>query len=70
MRVAIIGSRGLTVDNLGQYLPANTDEIISGGAGGVDTSAADYAKAHGIRLTEIRPDYKRYKKRCASAPQP
>lgn len=62
MRVAIIGSRGLTVDNLGQYLPASTDEIVSGGAEGVDASAAAYAKEHDILLTEIRPDYKRYKK--------
>ena len=34
MRVAVIGSRGLTVDNLGDYLPIETTEIISGGARG------------------------------------
>ena len=29
-------------------------------AAGVDTSARDYAIAHGLRLTEFRPDYARY----------
>lgn len=32
MRVAVIGSRGLTVKDLGKYLLPNTTEIISGGA--------------------------------------
>ena len=36
MRVAVIGSRGLLVDDLGKYLPDDTTEIISGGAKGVD----------------------------------
>lgn len=27
MKVGVIGSRGLTVDNLEQYLPENTTEI-------------------------------------------
>lgn len=29
MRVAVIGSRGLTFDDLGLYLPRETTEIIS-----------------------------------------
>lgn len=36
MRVAVIGSRGLLVDDLEDYLPEETTEIISGGARGVD----------------------------------
>lgn len=60
MRVAVIGSRGLTVDDLGLYLPDETTEIISGGARGADTSAREYALSHGIRLTEFLPDYGRY----------
>ncbi|MEG1235059.1 MAG: hypothetical protein RSB80_08975 [Anaerovoracaceae bacterium] len=60
MRVAIIGSRSLTVTNLEAYLPADVTEIISGGARGIDTSACEYAKAHGIKLTEYLPEYKRY----------
>ena len=42
MRVAVIGSRGITVSDLGGFLPENTTEIISGGAKGVDTSAKEY----------------------------
>ena len=33
-----------------------TIEIVSGGAAGVDTIAADYARSHGYLLTEFRPD--------------
>lgn len=39
MKVAVVGSRGLHVEDLGRYLPADTTEIVSGGAVGVDTSA-------------------------------
>ena len=37
MKAAIIGSRGLTVKDLGRYLPENVTEIVSGGARGIDT---------------------------------
>lgn len=60
MRVAVIGSRGITVSDLGRFLPANTTEIISGGAKGVDTSAKEYALSHGIKLTEFLPEYTLY----------
>ena len=60
MKVAVIGSRGLTVSDLGRYLPANTTEIVSGGAKGVDTSAREYALAHGIKQTEFLPEYTRF----------
>lgn len=62
MRVAVIGSRNLTVSDLGKYLPENTDEIVSGGAAGVDTSARQYAFAHNIKLTEFLPEYKKFGK--------
>ena len=62
MRVAVIGSRTLSVPDLGAYLPEGTTEIISGGAKGVDTSAREYALAHHLPLTELRPDYRRYSK--------
>lgn len=62
MRVAVLGSRTLSVPNLGDYLPEGTTELISGGAKGVDTSARDYALAHHLPLTELRPDYRRYRK--------
>ena len=60
MKVAVIGSRGLTVSDLGRYLPENTTEIVSGGAKGVDTSAREYALSHGIKLTEFLPEYTRF----------
>jgi hypothetical protein len=62
MRVAVIGSRGLAVADLGKYLPPETTEIVSGGARGVDTSAREYARANGIKLTEFLPEYDKYGK--------
>lgn len=60
MKVAVIGSRGLSVEDLGKYLPPDTTEIVSGGAKGVDTSAREYALSHGIMLTEFLPEYEKY----------
>ena len=60
MRVAVIGSRGLMVDDLGKYLPDNVTEIVSGGARGVDSCARSYAQTHGIKLTEFLPEYEKF----------
>ena len=60
MKLAIIGSRGLTIDNLGDYLPKGVTEIVSGGARGIDTVAATYAKESGIPLTLFLPQYHLY----------
>ena len=57
MKVAVIGSRGLTVNDLGKYLPEDTTEIVSGGAKGIDTCARDYALSHDLKLTEFLPEY-------------
>lgn len=64
MKVAIIGSRNLTVteEELEFFLPKDTTKIISGGAKGIDTCAREYALSHGIRLTEILPDYARFRR--------
>ena len=62
MKIAIIGSRNLTVDNLGKYLPEGVTEIVSGGAQGIDTCAREYANANGIKLTEFLPEYEKYGK--------
>jgi len=59
MKIAIIGSRSITVENLERYL-LDCDEIVSGGAKGVDTSAAQYAIKNGIKLTEFLPDYRHF----------
>ena len=60
MKIAIIGSRGIIVDDLEKYIPDGCDEIVSGGAMGVDSCAARYAKSNGIKLTEFLPEYTRY----------
>ena len=62
MKVAVIGSRGIKLDNLGDYLPDDLTEIVSGGAKGVDTTAREYATENGIKLTEFLPEYSRYKR--------
>ena len=59
MKIAIIGSRGITVQNIADYV-SESDEIVSGGAIGVDRSAAEYAKKKGLKLTEFLPQYQRY----------
>lgn len=60
MKVAVVGSRNLTINNLGDYLPKDTTEIVSGGARGIDRCARAYAKTHNIRLSEFLPEYERY----------
>lgn len=62
MKAAIIGSRGLTVKDLGRYLPENVTEIVSGGARGIDTCAKQYAYEKEIKLTEFLPEYDKYGK--------
>ena len=62
MKVAVIGSRGLTVNDLGKYLPPDTTEIVSGGARGIDTCAKNYALKNNIKLTEFLPEYEKYGK--------
>lgn len=64
MKVAVIGSRGLTVTNLEHYLPQGVTEIVSGGARGIDTCAREYSLMKGIKLTEFLPEYEKYG-RCA-----
>ncbi len=59
MRIAVVGSRSITVTNLKEYL-LDCDEIVSGGAKGVDSCAAEYAREKGIRLKEFLPKYEVY----------
>lgn len=60
MKVAVIGSRELKVNNLEKYLPEEVTEIVSGGARGIDTSAREYAIKNNIKLTEFLPQYEKY----------
>ena len=62
MKLAIIGSRDLMIDELEKYVPKGTTEIISGGANGIDRCAKKYAYDIGLKYTEFLPDYKKYKR--------
>ena len=53
MKIAVIGSRGLKIGNLGHFISDDVTEIVSGGANGVDACAREYAVANGIKLTEF-----------------
>lgn len=57
MKLAIIGSRSLTITNLEDYIPQNTVEIISGGAKGIDSCAKMFALKHSLKYTEFLPRY-------------
>ena len=59
MKIAVVGSRDITIADIGRYI-ADCDEIVSGGAVGVDSCAAEYAKQNGIKLTVFLPKYERY----------
>ena len=60
MKVAVIGSRELRIENVGTYLPKGVTELVSGGARGVDQSVREYAARTGIKLTEFLPRYERF----------
>ena len=62
MKIAIIGSRGIVVNNLENYLPKDITEIVSGGAKGVDACAKNYAIKKNIKLKEFLPEYNKYGK--------
>lgn len=62
MKTAVIGSRSLYIQDLAAYVPDGTDEIVSGGAKGIDACAASFAAERGMRLTVFRPDYRRFGK--------
>ena len=59
MKIAIVGSRKIPPPNLEEYV-SDCDEIVSGGAVGVDSYAAEFAKKKGLILTEFLPEYRRY----------
>ena len=59
MKIAVIGSRNVTVTDIGRYI-SDCEEIVSGGAIGVDSCAAKYAEENRIKLTVFLPQYKLY----------
>ena len=60
MKVAIIGSRSLTIEDFAPYLPQQTSEIVSGGARGIERCARRYAEKNQIPITEFLPEYALY----------
>lgn len=63
VRMAIVGSRGISNINIEEYLsqiPVEIECIISGGARGVDTLAAHYAEEKGIKLLTFLPNYQKH----------
>ena len=64
MKVAVIGSRSLYVNDLENYLPKETTEIVSGGAMGIDKCARNYAVENNLKLTEFLPEYEKYGRRA------
>ena len=60
MKIAVVGSRNLTNIEIDKYITEDVDEIVSGGAIGVDSCAAEYAKRRGLKLTEFFPQYDKY----------
>ena len=59
MKIAIIGSRDLCSVDIEPHVSAG-DEVVSGGAVGVDLCAAEYARKNGLKLTEFLPEYELY----------
>lgn len=59
MKIAIIGSRKIAEVDIEKYI-SGCQEIVSGGAAGVDSCAAKYANEKGIKLTVFLPQYERY----------
>lgn len=59
MKIAVIGSRNIIAADIGKYA-VGADEIVSGGAVGVDACAEEYARANGLKFTVFLPEYERY----------
>ena len=59
MKIAVVGSRGIKDVEIGKYV-FESEEIVSGGAVGVDLCAAEYAHKNGIKLSVFLPEYERY----------
>jgi len=68
MKIAIIGSRKLDgcekqcYEKIRASVPANCTEIVSGGAGGIDTLAERYARENALLFKRFEPEYNKYGK--------
>lgn len=62
MKLLIVGSRSIEDFDLTEYVPNETELIISGGAKGMDSVAEQYADRHKISKLILRPRYGLYGK--------
>lgn len=62
MKLLIVGSRSIEEFDLSPYIGTEVDTIISGGAGGIDTLAEQYADRHHLSKYIIRPRYDLYQR--------
>lgn len=64
MKVAVIGTRTIyvKVNQLDDYLPENTTELVSGGARGIDCCARIYAIERDVKISHFIPEYEKYGK--------
>lgn len=60
MNLLIVGSRSINEFDLSEYIPDDTELIISGGAKGMDSIAEKYADSNNISKLILRPKYKLY----------
>ena len=60
MKLLIVGSRSIKDFDLSSYVSSEVDTIISGGAGGVDTLAEQYADKHRLSKIILLPHYELY----------
>lgn len=65
MKLAVIGSRSIQKGlNLADIMPEGVEEIVTGGAKGVDAFAAEYARINKIPLKVFLPEYEKYGRRA------
>lgn len=60
MKILIVGSRSIKEFDLSEYVPKETELIISGGASGVDSIAEEFADKHRISKLIMYPKYEIY----------
>lgn len=60
MKLLIVGSRSIQGFDLSPYIPSDIDTVISGGAGGIDSLAEQYADLYRLSKYILRPRYDLY----------
>ena len=50
MKTAVIGSRNLKIEDISKYIPEGTDEIVTGGARGIDSVVERYGERHEVQI--------------------